>query len=188
MSVESRSTRVSDCAFRVFTRPLHPEWFSTKQYQRLTRSHWEVDLRLLDRGHVAIWRFGSIFVTEVLSSLEPSLPQFGLIWQTPLRHEEVAEFQPTPGITYQAWIDVEVVDDQELFQHLCEEYRLESRNLALIHDPFPEHRFKVAPFGTLQLDQRSSGVSIQTVHTFPDELTIVRTQSLYEADLRRAIV
>jgi hypothetical protein len=179
MSVSSGRSRVADLSFQVFNRSLHPEWFATRAFRRVSLQGWAADLRIIDGGHVVVFHCAPIGLTEVLSGPETVLPEPGLLFHSHLRRERSTHLRPGGLIEYQSCLEVEQVD-LEIFRHLCEEMSLEAARDSLLHRFRDTNRLVPPPISSLHIDARVSGLAIQSFHTFPEECAIVRTQSLFE--------
>ena len=185
MGVSSGRSRVADLAFQVFNRSLHPDWFASKGFRRVEQQGWEADLRIIEGGHVLLFRSGPVRLTEVLSGPETVLPEPGLLFHSHLGHERSTLLRPGGMIEYHTCFEVERID-LEVFRHLCEEVALEAARDRLFHRFQSSNRLAPAPISQVRFDARTRNLSIQSFHTFPDECAIVRTQSLI--DLKPAAV
>lgn len=179
MGVSSQRSRVSDLAFLVFGRVLHPDWFVTHASARIERPGWSADLRIVEGGHAVHWTCGATRLTEVVTSREADLPEPGLLFHSPVRHERSVTLKPGTTLEYQTCFEAERVDP-EIFHHLCEELTLDARRGGLFHWFARSNRMAPPPLSRMAFESRTAGLSVQTVHTFPGEHAIVRTQSLFE--------
>jgi hypothetical protein len=179
MGVSSGRSRVADLTFHVFNRALHPDWFTTRDFRRVEQLGWEADLRIIDGGHAAVFRSGSIRLTEILSGPDTGLPEAGVLFHSQLRRERSTILRPGGTIEYQSCLEVEKVD-LEIFRHLSEEIRLDASRDQLFHHFRSSNRLAPAPISHVFITARVNTLSIQSFHTFPDECAIVRTQSLFE--------
>lgn len=179
MSVRSGQSRVAVLTFQVFGRALHPDWFATRAHRRLSQTGWEADVRIVEGGHAIVWSSGPIRISEVLVGPETALPESGRLFQSNVRHERSTSLRPGQGVEYQTCFEVERVDP-EVFAHLDAELALDPTKGALFHRFAPTSRLSPAPIVRVHVEPRPRGLSVQAFHTFPDELAIVRTQSLFE--------
>jgi hypothetical protein len=179
MGVSSGRARVADLTFQVFSRAIHPDWFSTKVYRRVSQSRWEADVRIIEGGHAIIFGSGSVRLTEVLAGPETALPERGLLFHSAIRAERSTSLHAGGSVEYQTCFEVERVDP-EVFRHLCEEMTADSGPHNLFHRFGTSNRLAPQPLGHVHIEARVRGLSIQSFHSFPDESAIVRSQSLYE--------
>ena len=178
MGVGSSRVKVSDLAFQVYHRAVHPDWFAVRAHRRVARGAWEADVRIIEGGHAITWRAGAVTLTEVLAGPDTALPEPGLLFAAPVRRDQTAALRPA-GAEYQACFDVDR-NDPEVFRHLVDELTLDASPGDLFHRFAPRDRMAPAPLSRLHLEIRPGGLSVQAFHTFPDERAVVRTQSLFE--------
>lgn len=178
MGVSSGRSHVADLAFQVFGRALHPDWLNVRDHRRISHERWQADIRVLEDGHALHWSAGGTRLTEVLSGSDTPLPEPGLLYHSPVRHERTATLRQGDRAEYQTCFDVEHIDP-EVFRHLCDEMALDARK-GLFHRFTPSNRLMPGRMTYIRIDARAMGLSVQTFHTFPDERAIVRTQSLFE--------
>jgi len=158
---------------------LHPEWFCTRQFRRVSHKGWEADIRIIEGGHFVIFRSGAVVLTEVLSGPETELPDAGVLFHSHLRRERSALLRPSGTLEYQSCLATEQIEI-EIFRHLSQEITLDLCPNTLFQRFPSSNRLAPSPISHVQITARASDLSIQSFHTFPDECAIVRTQSLFE--------
>lgn len=178
MGVSYGRSKLIDITFQVFARPIHPDWFTVRRHRRVSHTAWDADLRLIEGGHAIVWSAGSSRLTEVLCGPETPLPDRGLLLREPVRVERSATLRQGVAVEYQTCFDAERLDS-EVFRHLCDELSLDAGK-GLYHRFSPRNRLAPSPVSFIRIDSRPNGLSVQTFHTFPDDHSIVRTQSLFE--------
>ncbi|GAC1467385.1 MAG: hypothetical protein NVSMB9_08940 [Isosphaeraceae bacterium] len=179
MGVSYGRSRIADLVFQVFGRSIHPDWFSVREYLRVSREGWEADIRVIEGGHAVIFRSGQTRLTEVLSGPETLLPEPGLLFHSTVRNERSTNLRPCSSIEYQTCFEVERVEP-EVFAHLSEEMALDASGPRLFHRFAPVNRMAPAPVSHIHFEARVRGLSIHSFHTFPEERAVLRTQSLFE--------
>ncbi|MEL7267758.1 MAG: DUF2617 domain-containing protein [Planctomycetota bacterium] len=70
----STRPRVTELAFQVFGRSLHPELYSVHQTRDVDRDHYQAKIEITDCGHVIKWVVGRTVLCEVASSASQPLP------------------------------------------------------------------------------------------------------------------
>jgi hypothetical protein len=179
MGVSSGRAQVADVAFRVFSRSVHPDWFSTRLCRRIAQARWEADVRIIEGGHAINFGAGAIRLTEVLSGPETLLPDPGLLFHSTVRCERTASLLPGGNVAYHACFEVERVDP-EIFRHLNDEMLCDISHHNLVHSFKSGNRLVPPPLVHLHVEFQVRSLAVQSFHTFPDEYAIVRSQSLYE--------
>lgn len=179
MGVSFGRSRVADLSFQVFARAVHPDWFSIREHRRLSKTGWEADVRLIEGGHAVVWSSGPCRISEVLSGPGTSLPETGLLFHSPVLRERAVELHPFARADYQSCIETERVSP-EVFHRVCEETLLDAHRGGLFHLFERSSRLAPPPLSLVSFEPRARGLSVQAIHTFPDECAIVRSQSLFE--------
>ncbi len=182
MGTSLGQSRVGDLSFQVFGRTLHPDWFAVRAHRRVALDGWQADIRIVDGGHAVIWRSGDVRLTEVLVGPTTPLPEPGLLFHSPVRHERAAVLKPGVGIEYQTCFEVERVDP-EVFAHLCDEMALDASRDRLFHRFADANRMAPRAISHVAFESRAKGLLVHAFHSFPAERAIVRTQSLFEIPL-----
>ena len=178
MGVSYGRSKVVDIAFQVFAQSIHPDWFTVRRHRRVSVAAWDADLRIIEGGHAITWSSGSTRLTEVLCGPETPLPDRGLLLRESVRVERSATLRQGVAIEYQTCFDAERLD-REVFRHFCDELTLDAGK-GLFHRFSPRTRLEPSAVSFIRLDARPNGLSVQAFHTFPDDHSIVRTQSLFE--------
>jgi hypothetical protein len=179
MGVSFGRSRVADQAFQVYTRAIHPDWFTVRQHRRVSQDSWEADIRIIEGGHAIIFRSGAVRLSEVLAGPETALPEPGLLFHSHIRRERSVSLRPGEVVDYQTCFDVERVDP-EVFAHLSDEMVLDAVRGRLFHRFAPANRMAAAPISHIHVEARVKGLSVNAFHSFPEECAIIRTQSLFE--------
>jgi Protein of unknown function DUF2617 len=182
MSSSLGQSRVADVTFQVFGRCPHPDWFAVRGHRRVALDGWMADIRIIDGGHAILWRSGGVRLAEILAGPSTLLPEPGLLFHSPIRHERAAILRPGVGIEYQTCFEVERVDP-EVFAHLCDEMTLDVHRDRLFHRSSDANRMAPSAISHLAFESRAKGLLVHAFHSFPLERAIVRTQSLFEAPL-----
>ncbi|WP_240911436.1 DUF2617 family protein [Paludisphaera soli] len=170
---------MADRSFQVFHRALHPEWFAVRAHERLEAGPWQADVRIVEGGHAVVFGHEGVRLTEVLGVRGNALPLEGLLLNSPIRHERSTVLRPGGRIVYQVCLEVEQVDP-EVFRHLCEETTLDASRGRLFHAFPAANRMSPRPLSQIRVERLAGGLSLQTFHSFPEELAIFRSQSLIE--------
>src|SRR5262249_27114820 len=120
-----------------------------------------------------------VHLTEVAAAVEEPLPEKRRLLSHRLRGEHSATVRCAHGIHYQMSFQVEVLP-QEIFLHVHDEILADGSKRGLLHNFQPNHRLAVAPLGYVAAETRAGCLFLTTFHTFPNENTVVKSQSLIE--------
>jgi hypothetical protein len=170
--------RVAELVFRLYDRPLHPEWFEVLASRTVKRDGYTLCSRLTRTGHVLGWTDGAVHIEEVTATAEMELPEDGRRlthtfdggWSGRYRRGRVR---------YQVSSQLEVLPAEQ-FLHAHEELADDGARKGLVYHCKSGNRFGVTPLGVVIVSAVPRGLSATAFHTFPDELAIIKTQSLIE--------
>jgi hypothetical protein len=179
MSLFLLRPRVGDLVFQLYGRPLHPELFDICAARSLDRDGFTLTVRITRTGHVISWQRGDVHLTEVAAAVEQSLPESGRLLHRRLRGEQTNTLRRTDSVHYQASFQVEVLPP-EIFVHVHDEILADGGKRGLLHNFRPNHRLSLAPLGLITAEARPNCLLLSSFHTFPEEHTVVKSQSLIE--------
>jgi hypothetical protein len=178
MGVHFLRPRVADLVFQLYGRPLHPELFDILAMRKIQREDYELTVRITRTGHVISWGNRDVHLTEVAAGDQP-LPEQRRLLQYRLRGEHSGTVSCAGGVCYQMNFQVEVLTP-EIYFHVHDEILADGSKRGLLHNFQPDHRLALAPLGFVSVEARPRCLFISAFHTFPDEYTVVKTQSLIE--------
>jgi len=178
MNAYTLRPRVCDLVFQLHGRPLHPELFDIVAVRKIQRQDYELTMRITRTGHVIAWDNSRVHLTEMAAadlavSLRPGLLSYRL------RGEQSAAFTCNGGIKYQMSFQVEILPP-DIFFHVHDEIIADGGKRGLLHNCQPNHRLALAPLGFVAVETKAGCLFLSAFHTFPDEFTVVKTQSLIE--------
>lgn len=182
MSVQILRPRVCDLVFQLHGRPLHPEFFDILAERKLRREDYELTVRITRTGHVLSWENRDVHLTEVAAAAGQDLPNKRRLLDYRLRGEQSGQLLCAAGINYQMSFQVETLP-QEIFLHVHDEILADGGKRGLLYNFQPHHRLSLAPLGFIAIEGRPGCLCLSTFHTFPNEHTVVKTQSLIEKQL-----
>src|SRR5262249_40535202 len=157
----------------------HPELFDILAVRKIRREDYAVTLRITRTGHVITWEAADVLLTEVTAAAHQPLPDARRLLDYRLRGEHSGAFQCPRGISYQMSFQVETLAP-EIFLHVHDEILSDGGKRGLLHNFQPNHRLALAPLGYIAVDTRPRCLLVSTFHTFPEEHTIVKSQTLIE--------
>ena len=96
-----------------------------------------------------------------------------------LRGEHGGSLTCAHGIKYQTTFQVETLAP-EIFLQIHDEILADGEKRGLLHNFQPNHRLSVSPLGLIAVETRSECLFLSTFHTFPEEHTVVKSQSMIE--------
>jgi hypothetical protein len=169
---------VEEMVFQLYGRPLHPELFDVLAYRRLGQAGWSLNLWITTTGHVVSWQRDRTQITEVAAGRE-QLPEWGQLLRHRLRGERCAFLGAAPGVNYQVSFQVEALSPEQ-FLTVHHEIRADGGKSGLMHAYATNHRWALTPVSTIHVECWPGCLALAAFHTFPDECSVVKTQSLIE--------
>jgi hypothetical protein len=179
MNVSLARPRVADLVFRLYGKPIHPELFEIHAGAKISREDYELTVWITRTGHVFSWHNADIFITEVTASIDQILPQRRRLIHHRLRGEQSDRVDYLRGINYQTTFQVETLP-KEIFGHVHEEIEKDASKRGLLYHFPTSSDLLPAPLGYVSVETKNGCMFLSSFHTFPDELTVVKTQSLLE--------
>ena len=185
MAAPPSRPRVIDLVFRVYARPLHPEFFTRRRVRRVERAGFTLTAALTPSGHTLEWTRGGVAIMEVLSAAGDGLPDAGLRLQRRLDAPDAGgrgRCELSADAYYEMGLRAETLAP-DLFAHVQRELIDDAARRGLLF-----HAAGVRPgsppgcgsVSYLTVDPIAAGLAISAFHTYPDECVVVRTQSLLE--------
>jgi hypothetical protein len=179
MGVPFLRPRVAELVFQLYRGPLHPELFDVLAARTVRHGDAMLSVRIVRTGHVITWQQNEHCLTEVTAAADLPLPERRRLLQQRLKGEHTAALRAGPGVAYQTSFQVETLPP-ELFLHVHDEILADGRKRGLLHNFQPHHRLAVAPLSFVTVEARPGCLFLTAFHTFPDEHTVVKSQSLIE--------
>ena len=171
--------RVEELQFCLYERAVHPELFHIYRVKRVTQARYQAEIWVVGLAHVVTVQSGDRVLTELISEENELLPKNSLATSFKFRGER-DHCQSFPnGMKYILSTQVERMTPQ-LFPATHRDYVHYAQNRGLYvsfddwaHDGLP-------PFSFVDFDARDHEFHVHTFHAYPEELTLLKTQSIFE--------
>jgi hypothetical protein len=178
MQLEFARPDASQLSFHLFERALHPELFDVFAETHITAIGFDAVFRICSAGHVVEFRSGHRRLTEVVAGHNQELPHRGRRLAHRLKGGRDVEAR-LEGVAFCGSAHVEHLV-AEVFHEVQHELQADAQK-ALLSYEFPTgNRLLQGGVSVMQAEATPSSLLIHAFHTFPDSLSILRTQSLYE--------
>ncbi len=171
--------RVDDLHFCLYQRALHPELFRIHRVKRVSQARYNVEIWVIGLAHVVCVQHGEHVLTEVITEDTEYLPKSGLAASFRFRGERDHAQSFDNGLRYILSTQVERLPAQ-LFPATHRDYVHYARDRGL-YVPFDEWSHDgLVPFSFVDFDARDHELHIHAFHAFPEEMTLLKTQSIFE--------
>ena len=179
MAVGQRQ-RVSGLKFLLYSRALHPELFDLYHSQRIVKKHYEAQVWITGMGHVIGFYHGRDSLAEVIEDDITHLPPRGQMFSLPIRGQKDHRVDHVNGIRHLISMQVEKMSAR-LYNRSCEELSEQAdRTGIMVSFPLWAAQRGLQPFTYLDLEAKGRQLHVFSYHAFPDERTLVKTQSIFE--------
>lgn len=171
--------RVEDLHFCLYQRAIHPELFHIHRVKRIQQSRYQAEIWVVGLAHVVTVQFGDQILTELITEDTELLPKLGLAASFRFRGERDHSQSFGDDVNYILSTQVERLTPQ-LFPATHRDYvhYAQNRGLFVSFDEW-EHD-GLAPFTFLDCDARDHEFHVHAFHAYPEELTLLKTQSIFE--------
>lgn len=169
----------ADLVLRTYSRTLHPDLLCHHKSLLLTVPGISLEVRLIDSGHALILQAAGQTLTEVISDRNDAHPVRGRLFEQRLKGSgaETVEFES--GLRYDLCSTLERMS-LAVFLRQHEELVHDGAKATLFAESSGLNRFSPGPLSLIRTDISRRSVLVHAFHTFPEQLVVVKTQSLVE--------
>jgi len=171
--------RVADLNFYLFEGVVHPELFDIREVCTYERNAFRADVWLVGGGHVVVVGGGPGGVTEVVSPTREVLPWHRLLHTFALGQRTEDTYSCLSAFVYHTSFLRERLPEAVFADEHAAHLTDAGSGRMLVRFP-PAVPGGLPPFARVDVEATQRHVSIQAVHAFPGEHTLVKTQSLIE--------
>jgi len=170
---------VANLRFSLYERSLHPELFEIYHDHHIIKKGYEAQIWVTGCTHVISFHRGRSSMVELTADADSILPQRGQLLELPFRGERDHECKRASDINYMMNFQVERMSPAVYSKTHHDLARLGTQRGLFV--PFPMWMSNsLTPFTYIDYDAKVNGLHVFTFHAFPGELTVVKTQSIFE--------
>lgn len=175
----SQKQRLSNLRFYLYNRPLHPELFDIYHDHQIVKQAYEAQIWVTGCAHVIGFYAGAGALVEVTADAAMDLPQRGLLLELPFRGERDHQCKRAQGVNYMMNLQVETMSAAVYNKTHHDLARLGANRGLFV--PFPMWMtHSLTPFTFIDYEAKPNELHVFTFHALPEDLTIVKTQSIFE--------
>lgn len=179
MDISTVRPKVAQLTFQLLSRSVHPELFQIYKTQCIQRQNYTARIDITSDGHVVQWTAGKLTTTEIASSTLQTVPQGRHIFALPLRDSGKDSVQIREGAEYTYEYELQRVP-AEMFWMIQQQLNASSQTHELIQVFDSSGRIAIGGLSFVNVETRLRSLRIQAIHTFPDDLALVKTQSTFK--------
>ncbi len=172
--------KAAELVFQLYGRVLHPELFETLASRTINRGGYAATVSITTAGHLVTWKQDALTLTEVATSLSQPLPQKRRLLSHRIAGERSDRLECRGGASYETCFQLETVQ-QEVFWSFQQELVEAGTKRGLLHRFESGRRMALGAVSWLDVQTRPGSLIVQAFHTFPDDLAIVKSQSIFES-------
>jgi hypothetical protein len=170
---------VEELAFNLFQRPLHPELFNIDAQRNLKTEKYEATIWITGCTHVVSVFSNDLCLSEVVSAPDQMLPQRGLVERFQFRGPKTHKCTLSRGLSYMTDFQIEKMSPN-LYRQSHTDLERFARNRG-IFVKYPALEVDgLEPFCYVDFEARRSELHIHTFSAYPDQITMIKTQSLFD--------
>jgi hypothetical protein len=191
MSIGQKQS-ASSLRFCLYDRPLHPEFFDIYHDHRIVQKDYEAQVWVTGCTHLIGFHHDGRSLVELTVPADNELPQRGLLLDSPFRGERDHECNGLNGIRYMVSFQLELMKPMAYARTHHELAQLGARRGLFV--PFPAWTSRspgvpaviscgggaLIPFTYIDYEAKADQLHVFAFHSFPEERTIVKSQSIFE--------
>lgn len=178
MEISTVRPKVAQLTFQLLGRSVHPELFQIYKSHRIEREHYTARIDITADGHVLSWTAGKTTLTEIASSMHQPVPLERRVFAVPLRDAGSDSIEYRPGLVYKYAYQLERVRS-DMFWMIQEQLGDAAKHHELIQVFDSSGRIAIGGMSFVHVDTRSKSFHVQAIHTFPDDLALVKTETTF---------
>ena len=176
----SQQQRIASLRFYLYERPLHPELFEIYDEHTILKPGYESQIWVTGCSHVIGFYRGECSVVELIADSSTMLPQRGRLLKMPFRGERDHELKRIDGINYMMNFQAESMSPMVYSRTHQELSVLGARRGLFVSFPLWTNHSNLTPFSFVDFRAKPNDLHVFTFHAFPEEHTIIKTQSIFE--------
>ncbi len=170
--------KVTTLALQVFARSLHPELFQSYRTQWIERERFQAKIDITQDGHVVTFCSDTVTLAEVACSSQQLLPQRRRLLCERIADKANETIEAARGICYKTEFSIEHVGP-DIFHMMQEGLGGRQKELDLLHVFDSSGRIALGAISFIHVDVRPKSLTVQALHTFPDDQAIVKVFSTF---------
>lgn len=170
---------VEELTFNLFQRSLHPELFQIYAQRRVKTEKYETLIWITGCTHVVSVFGKGVCLSEVVSAPGQMLPQRGLIERFQFRGPKSHKCTLNRGVSYMTDFQIEKMNSGLYRQSHTDLEKFARKRGVFVK--FPKSEVSgLQPFCYIDFEARQNELHVHTFSAYPDQVTMVKTQSLFD--------
>ena len=170
---------IRDLSFSLYQRPLHPELFNIYARRDIKTENYEATIWATGCAHVVSVHTKGYSLTELISMPGQPLPKRGLVERFQFRGQKKHKCTLSRNLSYMTDFQVEKMSPN-LYHQSCIDLQRFARNRGMFVKSPDSAEEGLEPFSYIDFEARKDELHVHTFHAFPEQITIIKTQSLFD--------
>ncbi|MFH0982380.1 MAG: DUF2617 family protein [Planctomycetota bacterium] len=171
--------RMDELHLYLYQRPLHPELFRIHQVKHVQQRRYHAEIWIVGLAHVVSVHAGRSCLTELIADECEMLPKIGLAMSFRFRGERDYAHAFDSGMKYILSTQVERMTPN-LFPSSHRDLLNYAQTRGIFQSFGEWESDRLEPFSFIDYEAREGEFHVHAYHAFPDEMTLLRTQSIFE--------
>lgn len=172
--------RIAEPGMHLFQRPVHPELLDTCVFRLFERGDYRLRTAITTAGHIVVFDAGSVLLTEVCAELRQDLPRQRRLVSAGLEGRGCGPLTVDGRVTWSCRFQIDPVDPSVLAiigQQL--DAQGECEGLVCRFRPENGRPDDIGGLSYVHFQAFARHALVRTFHTFPESLTVCRTESRF---------
>ena len=171
--------RIEELHFYLYERPLHPELFRIHQVRHVDHRRYHAEIWVIGLAHAVTVTSGQHSLTELVAYPSDLLPKNGLATYFRFRGERDLAHTFASGMKYILSTQVERLSSN-LFPSTHRDLARYGATRGVFCEFEEWETDGLAPFTFIHHEAREREFHVSAFHAFPEDLTLLKTQSIFE--------
>ena len=174
---------IDELAISLFQRSLHPELFTIYAKRNIRTENYTANIWATGCSHVLTVEANGACISEIISAPGQPLPKRGLVERFQFRGKKKHKCLLSKGISYMTDFQVEKMSES-VYARSQADLKKFARNRGM-YVKFPQiESSDLMPFSYVDFEARRNELHVHTFHGYPEQGTIIKTQSLIAVKTR----
>lgn len=170
--------KITELAFRVFGRSLHPELFEIYTSRTIVRDQYLLRVDITSAGHLLTWQRDGLTVSEVVASQHQPLPTHRLLYDHTVGSptDQTINFQDTVDYSFRFQLEP---TDPRTFATIQNELLKSTPCEGMVFQFQSSGRMALGAISYVNIQSRMNRIHVRAFHTFPDALVVMKSESVF---------
>jgi hypothetical protein len=177
-AVISVRPKITDLAFRVFGRSLHPELFEIFATRTIVRDQYQLQVDITSAGHRLTWQRDGLIISEVAGSRHQPLPANRLMFDAAVGPPSSENLGVQQIVDYSCSFQLDLAEPR-VFATIQSELIKSAPCEGMVFQFQSSGRMALGAISYVNIQSRINRIHVRAFHTFPDASVVMKSESLF---------